>query len=137
MRPLLNRFALRALLFFAVVATAAACAKSGPSGASGGASTPRRDRSIMDTSELRDPRFSTVYDAISQLHADWLLARGGPSGGRLPELGVWIEGQMRTRGIDYLKTIRPIDIKQVKRLSTTESLHSYNWPWGGLVITPR
>ena len=134
MRLLRNRVALRALLFIVLAAAIAACAKAG---ASGGASTPRRDRSIMDTTELRGGNFSTVYDAISALHGDWLLARGGPSGGRSPELGVWIEGQMRTRGVDFLKTIRPIDIKQVKRMSTTESLHAYNWPWGGLVITPR
>ena len=134
MRFFRNRFALRALLFVVLAIAAAACAKNTTAG---GASAPRRDRSIMDTVELRDPRFSTVYDAISALHGDWLLARGGPSGGRMPELGVWIDGQMRTRGVDYLKTIRPVDIKQVKRLSTTESLHSYNWPWGGLVITPR
>jgi hypothetical protein len=128
-----NRFALRALLFVVFTALVGACAKNSASGSS----TPRRDRSVMDSTELRAPRFSTVYDAVSALRGDWLLARGGPSGGRMPEVGVWIEGQMRTRGVDFLKTIRPVDIKQIKRLSTTESLHSYNWPWGGLVITPR
>ena len=91
----------------------------------------------MDTTELRGGDYSTVYDAISRLHADWLLPRGGPSGGRAPALGVFVEGQLRDRGVAYLRNLRPIDVKQVRRLSATESLNTYSWPWGGLVITTR
>lgn len=92
----------------------------------------------MDSTELRGGNFSTVYDAVSGLHADWLLPRGGPgTGGRAPALGVWIEGQTIARPADFLKTIRPIDIKQLRRLTISEALQTYNWPWGGLVVTLR
>lgn len=124
----------RLVIFAAAVAAAAAC---GPPIEGGTRAAPRRNTSIMDTAELRGHNFSTVYDAISARHADWLLPRGGPSGGRNPTLGVWIEGSTRSLGVEYLRTIRPVDIGQVRRLSTTESLHSYNWPWGGLVLSLR
>jgi hypothetical protein len=39
--------------------------------------------------------------------------------------------------VDYLRNLRPADIRQVRRLATTESLHTYSWPWGGLVLTLR
>ena len=61
----------------------------------------------------------------------------GPVNGVSPTLGVWIEGNTRSFGVSYLRNLRPIDIRQVRRLPTTETLHTYNWPWGGLVITLR
>lgn len=97
----------------------------------------RRDRSVMDTTDLRRDNYSTLYDAIAAQHADWLLPRGGPTGNRAPELGVWVEGAIRSQGVNYLRSLRPVDVRQVRRLTTTESLHTYSWPWGGLVITPR
>jgi len=91
----------------------------------------------MDSTMLWTGNYGTVYDAITAQHSDWLLARGGPSGGRLPELGVWVDASLRSRGVDYLKSIRPTDIRSIKRLSPTETLSSYSWPWGGLLIRSR
>jgi hypothetical protein len=127
---------LSALFSLALAVAAAGCVQKGYTPA-GTAAARDRDRSVMDTTELRGGNFSTVYDAVAALHADWLLPRGGPQGQRSPELGIWIEGQMRARPVDFLKTIRPVDIRQLRRLSTTESLHTYSWPWGGLVVTLR
>ena len=115
----------------------AACASKGATASGGTAEASRRDRSLIDSAELRESRASSVYDLISSTRSDWLLARGGPSGGRMPEVGVWTDASQRTRGLDFLRTIRPTDIRSVRRLSPTESLHSYNWPWGGLVIITR
>jgi hypothetical protein len=127
---------LPALLILAFAIATAACAAN--KAADGTSTRSRRaDPSVLDSSQLRNGNFSTVYDAIRQLHADWLLPRGGPSGGRVPELGVFVEGQMRNRGVTYLQSLRPIDIIKVRRLSITESTNSYSWPWGGLVITAR
>lgn len=125
----------RAIVVGSFLVIAAACTARPREG--GTAAAPRRDRSIMDTTELRNPSFSTVYDAISALHPDWLLPRGGPVNGVSPTLGVWIEGNTRSFGVGYLRNLRPIDIRQVRRLATTETLHTYNWPWGGLVISLR
>ncbi|HET9425758.1 MAG TPA: hypothetical protein VFO55_10335 [Gemmatimonadaceae bacterium] len=133
MRAIPIRPAIRAGGFALLLAIAVACAARDP----GTGTTPRRDSSIMDTTDLRSHDYSTVYDAISRQHADWLFPRGGPVGGQRPVLGVWIEGNMRSMGVDYLRTLRPVDVRQVRRLSTTESLHTYSWPWGGLVITLR
>jgi len=124
------------LFAIALAITSAACASKGAT-ASGGTATARRDPSVMDSTQLRTGEFTSVYDALSRLHADWLLARGGPANSHAPELGVWVEGQMRNRGVDYLKTLRPIDVIKVRRLSITESTTSYSWPWGGLVLTTR
>jgi hypothetical protein len=125
-----------ALLAIALVVATAACGAKSTT-AAGGTATARRDPSVLDSAQLRGGNFGTVFDAIRQLHADWLLPRGGPSGGRAPALGVWIEGQTRDRGVEYLKSIRPIDVIKVRRLSITESTNSYSWPWGGLVVTTR
>jgi hypothetical protein len=134
MRSTSPRVAIRAAAIALALAFAAACAaRINPDGTR---SAPR-DRSVMDTTELRSPNFSTVYDAISAQHADWLLPRGGPVNGVNPTLGVWIEGSLRSLGVDYLRNLRPADIRQVRRLATTESLHTYSWPWGGLVLTLR
>lgn len=133
MRAPTPRFAARAAIFGFALAIAAACGATN----TGSGTTPRRNTSIMDTTDLRSHNYSTVYDAITGQHADWLLPRGGPVGNREPVLGVWIEGTTRSLGVDYLRNLRPVDIRQVRRLSTTESLHTYSWPWGGLVITLR
>ena len=127
-----------ALLAIALALVSAACASKSATTASGGAATAtRRDPTIIDETELHAGGYATVYDLIRSTRADWLLARGGPSGGQAPQLGVWTDASQRSRGVDYLKTISPRDIKRVKRLSPTETLHSYSWPWGGLVITSR
>lgn len=131
-----SRAGVRAALFVLAVTVAAACFPhhADPSAESGA----RRNTEIMDSTELRsDMSFSTLYDVISAKHANWLLPRGGPQGQRLPELGVWINSAYRTVGVDYLRSLRPADVREVRRLSTTESLHTYSWPWGGLVITLR
>src|SRR4051794_40011894 len=98
------------LLAIAFAAALAACAAKTTDGTK---PAPRRDNTIMDTTELRTGAYSTVFDAISARHADWLMARGGPQGTRTPELGVWIDGQVKTRGVDFLRSVRPQDIKQV------------------------
>ena len=129
-----RRIPLRLTLFVVFVIAAGACA----SRSADGTTRQRSDPSVMDTTALRRQDYSTVYDAISAQHADWLLPRGGPTGQRTPELGVFIEGSgTRHFGVGYLRSLRPIDVRQVRRLSTTESLHTYSWPWGGLVITLR
>src|SRR4051812_45747941 len=125
-----------ALLAIALAVATAACASKSAT-ASGGTATARRDPSVLDSTQLRGGNYSNVYDAIQTLHADWLMPRGGPTAGAQPQLGVWIDGQTRNRGVDYLKTIRPVDIIKIRRLSITESTSSYSWPWGGLVVTTR
>lgn len=91
----------------------------------------------MDTTDFRGRNYGSIYDAISAQHADWLLPRGGPVNSQLPMLGVFVEGSMRSRGIEYLRELRPVDVVAVRRLSATESLHSFQWPWGGLLLTLR
>jgi hypothetical protein len=126
---------IRAAVVAVAVTLAAACMRhSDPVTESG----PRRNTEIMDSTDLRtDMSFSTLYDVINAKHANWLLPRGGPLGQQNPELGVWINTAYRTVGVDYLRSLRPADVREVRRLSTTESLHTYSWPWGGLVITLR
>jgi hypothetical protein len=125
------------VVLVAAIAVAAAGCTARSKAAGDSATRSRRDPSVVDSVELWSSTAGTVYDLVSSTRADWLLPRGGPQANRSPELGIWIEGQMRTRPTSYLTTIRPVDIKRIKRLSPTESLHTYSWPWGGLVLTPR
>jgi hypothetical protein len=126
-----------ALLAIALVVGSAACASKSATASGGTATAARRDPTVIDEAELHSGSYASVFDLIRTTRADWLLARGGPSGGQMPQVGVWTDASQRSRGVDYLKSISPKDIKRVKRLSTTETLHSYNWPWGGLVLTTR
>jgi hypothetical protein len=125
------------VVFVVALAVAAAGCTARSKAAGDTATRSRRDPSVVDSVELWSSTAGTVYDLVSSTRADWLLPRGGPQANRSPELGIWIEGQIRTRPTSYLTTIRPVDIKRIKRLSPTESLHTYSWPWGGLVLTPR
>jgi hypothetical protein len=135
----------RALIALSLAAGLAACASKATTAAEGtpasASRAPRRDPSIMDTTEFRTGEFSTIYDAISRKHSDWLMVRGGATnatpGGQTQSVGVWVDGSMRNRGIQYLKDTRPIEVKLIKHLSPTESLHTYSWPWGGIVVTLR
>ena len=126
-----------ALLAIALVVGSTACASKGATASGGAATTARRDPTVIDQAELHGGTHATLFDLIRTTRADWLLARGGPSGGQMPQVGVWTDASQRSRGVEYLKTISPKDVKRVKRLSTTETLHSYAWPWGGLVLTTR
>lgn len=127
-----SRLAIRATVFVFLVAIVVGCASR-----TGGSTDTRRNPSVMDTTDLHSRDYSTLFDAISALRPDWLLPRGGPTGTQNPQLGVWLEGSTRSVGVGYLRNLRPLDVRRVRRLSTTESLHTYSWPWGGLVITPR
>jgi hypothetical protein len=98
----------------------------------------RVDLTRMDTTELRGHNYATVYDAISVKHADWYVPRGGPVNGvDAPSVGVFFEYQRRNLGLSYLHDLRPEDVKGVRHLSPTESLSSFSWPWGAIVITLR
>jgi hypothetical protein len=131
-----SRAGVRAAFFLLAVTAVAACFPRHSDTSAEGAS--RRNTEVMDSTELRsDMSFSTLYDVISAKRPNWLLPRGGPLGQRVPELGVWVNSAYRTVGVDYLRNLRPADVREVRRLSTTESLHTYSWPWGGLVITLR
>jgi hypothetical protein len=124
---------LRPVLGLVLLGAVYAC---GPKSASS-SSRPRTDPSVMDSVQLRDHGYGSVYDAISAQHSDWLLPRGGPANGQAPAVGVFVDGAMRPREISYLRELRPSDIKRVKHLSITESTSMYNWLWGALVITTR
>jgi hypothetical protein len=126
---------IRVLLVLCLTAIAAACA-AGPKSSSG--STPRKDPSVMDSTDLGDGRFQTLYDAIAGQRGDWLIPRGNVSnGGQSAALGVFVGTSTRSLGVEYLRSIRPGSVASVKRLSPSDALHNYGWNGSALVVTLR
>jgi hypothetical protein len=124
--------------------TATACASGGSSAAGNNvvqSGNPRADRSRMDTLEFRNKSFRTIYDAIRATHPDWLNVTGGstsikPSGQNTPTLGIFIEGQNRSQPMEYLTRLTPEEVISVRRISASEALSMYGWPWTGVIVTP-
>jgi hypothetical protein len=126
------------LLLTGLMVAASACASTAKPTVDGQRATARKDPSVMDSTDLRNKGFQTLYDAIAGQRGDWLIPRGGVGpGGQQPTLGVFIGTSVRSMGVDYLRAIRPADVATVRRLSQSDALHNYNWPWTALVITPR
>jgi hypothetical protein len=131
MRHSLRRLAVQLTIALSIGAAVIACGAT-----ASGTARPRVDNTRMDTTELRGHGYGSVYDAVSARHADWLQARGGTTDGvRAPVVGVFIEGSTRPYELSYLKEVRPEEIRMVRRLSPSESLQTYSWPWGAIVIT--
>lgn len=131
-----RRLARRSMIYFSAAVVAVACA-AGPKSDTGPRT--RNDPSRMDSTELMGHNYSTVYDAVLAAHADWLVPRGGGISpmGDAPTVGVYVEGQMRNLTVSYLRGIRPIEVKGIRHMTTSESLGSFGWPWGAIVIIPR
>jgi hypothetical protein len=116
----------------------AACA-SGSAASGRSVNTTPSDRSRFESTEFRGRGFSNMYDAVASQRSDWLRPVGGDRGtGGTPVVGVFVEGQRRSYDFDYLRQLRPEDVKLLRRIPPSESLHTYgfDWAWGAIVITP-
>jgi len=128
-----------------------ACASSPSSRAEGssqsvsqaGKPAAARDRSRMDTTDLRGSTYRNAYDAITATHPDWLRAAGGTkslggTGNGLPAIvGVFVDGSQRSMGVDYLKSLNVVEVREIKHLSASESLIHYGseFAFGAIVVT--
>jgi hypothetical protein len=96
----------------------------------------------LESGDVRNSRFSNLYDAIFRLRPEWLRARGGsksvhnPSR-QVPVVGIFIEGEGRGYSIEKLFDLSPEVVRSVRFIHPSESMASYGteWAWGGIVVT--
>jgi hypothetical protein len=95
----------------------------------------------LESGDVRNARYSNLYDVILRLRPEWLHARGGPKSlfdrsRQRPILGVFIEGEGRGYTIEKLFEIPPELVKSIRRIEPSESRAYYGtqWEWGGIVI---
>jgi hypothetical protein len=113
--------------------------------ASGQASTysPRTGSSgHLESGDVRNSRFSNLYDAIFRLRPEWLRARGGSKSvydrsKQVPVVGIFIEGEGRGYTIEKLFDVSPEVVRSVRFIQPSEAMASYGteWVWGGIVVT--
>jgi hypothetical protein len=133
----MNRITTRARALFVIGLTIIVAACSAAPKTSTG-STPRKDPNVLDSTDFRDGRFQTLYDAIAGQRGDWLIPRGNVSnGGQAAQVGVFVGTSVRSLGVEYLQSIRPSSVASVKRLSPSDALHNYGWVGSALVVTLR
>jgi hypothetical protein len=96
----------------------------------------------LESGDVRNSRFSNLYDAVFRLRPEWLRARGGSKSvydrsRQVPVLGIFIEGEGRGYTIEKLYDIAPEAVRSLRRIEPSESMASYGtqWAWGGIVVS--
>jgi hypothetical protein len=127
-------FPSRRLSGFAVLSLTlvmAACASLGSAGAS-----PRYSQNVLTESEIDMAHASTLYDAIQRLRPGFLGS--GMDASPIGERVVYLNG-IRVGGIEELRAMRPIGIREIILLSPAEAgyLLRAEHKGGALLISAR
>jgi len=83
----------------AILVATAGCSARSPHG-----TTLRADRDLLTQEELREHRFSTVFEAIEALRAHWLRERGPDSFTAPGHVQVYLDDS-RLGGVEALRTL--------------------------------
>ena len=127
----------RAALVLSIVVALSNCATATTSSTPQG---PRRDVNVITSEELAQAPEGDLYGAIKRLRPSFFGTRGvtSPAVGTVPEvIQVYIDGSRAS--LDGLSQIRPAEVKEVRRLSSSEATQRYgtNHTMGALVVTRK
>lgn len=104
------------------------------------ASTSRGNPDVITTEELAKVANNDLYAAINQLRPAYLVTRGASSlGSAAPEaVQVYVDG-VRRGGLQVLREIITIDVKEVRHLSATEATQRFGTgnTMGAIVVTRK
>jgi hypothetical protein len=127
----------RTTLVLSIVVALSNCATPATSSSPQG---PRRDVNVITSEELAQTPEGDLYGAIKRLRPSFFATRGvtSPGVGTVPEvIQVYIDGSRAS--LDGLSQIRPAEVKEVRRLSSSEATQRYgtNHTMGALVVTRK
>ena len=115
-----------------LAAGVAACA---PAAAGAGRAFP--DRSVVEAAELTATRATDLYTALRQIRPEYLQARGVSSIHQAtPDLpAVYLDG-VEIGGVDELRGISTVDVREVRRLSAQQAAArtGTNTPGGAILV---
>lgn len=96
----------------------------------------------LESGDIRNSRFTNLYDAIFRLRPEWLRARGGAKSvydrsRQVPVVGIFIEGEGRGYTIEKLFEVPPEVVRSVRFIHPSEAMAYYGtqWVWGGIVVS--
>ena len=120
---------------------AAGCATPAGAPTSQEQSAPRRDTNVITVDELTSAPETDLYAAIQRLRPAFFQTRGmtSPGIGTAPEMiQVYVDGS-RAGGVDALRSLRTLDVKEVRRLSASEATQRYGTgnTMGAIVVTRK
>ena len=115
------RFSSRALIVACLFGLAAGCAPRQPSADS----TPRSDRNLLTSDQLRGQTYQNAFEAIQALRSTWLKPRGSDSFNSPSVVVVYLDN-VKLGGVETLQSLQ---------LSTIQSIRHYdasaaNARWG-------
>lgn len=114
----------------------ASCATAGTAGMAGGGSS----SGALTAQDLAASSQEDLYTALQHLRPLWLQVRGGK--GSLQEaatLSVFVDGLQQQEGVQFLRTLRTVDVQEVRYLTATEATTRYgtNMTGGALEIVTK
>jgi len=81
-----------------------------------GPARPRPNVDYLTQEQMREGQFTTVFDAIESLRANWLVARGTDSFATPSEVWVYFDST-KLGGVETLKSVRVSDVIYVRHYS--------------------
>jgi hypothetical protein len=120
---------------------AAGCATAAGTPSQQGQTSSRRDPNVIAAEELDTAPETDLYAAIQHLRPMFFETRGrtSPGIGTAPEMiQVYVDGS-RANGVDALRQLRPLDVREVRHLSATEATQRYGTghTMGAIVVTRK
>ncbi len=104
------------LAWFVALVMLAGCATRGAE------SGPRRDRDVITAEEIEEINVATAFDVIRQLRPEYLRSRGQMSlRDSEPEYAVVYLNGVKYGGLEQLRTIRAMDIAEIRYIGASDA----------------
>jgi hypothetical protein len=112
---------------------ALALGTSGCASGGGGSSTPRGSTTHIIESELQSMQQLSVYDAIGRLRPNWLRSRSGV------QPAVMMDGNRQAGGMDVLRSLRVVDVQELRYMSASDATTRYGtgFDGGAILVTSK
>src|SRR5262249_19095614 len=131
----------RTSLILLSLVLAAGCATPAGSPTTQEQSAPRRDTRVITVDELASAPESDLFSAIQRLRPSFFQTRGitSPGVGTAPEMIQVYVDRSQAGGVDALRSLRTLDVKEVRRLDAGEATQRYGTgnTMGAIVVTRK